>query len=82
MQEQPGAGGREEEVVEVEIGEPVSIGPSEESASAEDIPDLDERERRIAEERKPMGPPLKEPEPGVEEESAEVEPDVGPTDPE
>jgi hypothetical protein len=82
MQEQPEAGRREEDVVEVQIGEPTSIGPEEESASVEDIPDLDERERRIAEERKPMGPPLEQPEPGVEEESAEVGPEVGPTDPE
>jgi hypothetical protein len=83
MQEQPGPGGREEETEFIELGEPAGLsGVSEESASIEEVPDLDERERRIAEERKPMGPPLEQPQPGVEEESAPAGPGEGPTDPE
>jgi hypothetical protein len=57
--------------------------PQESDSQDESRPDLDARERRISERRKPAGPPLAEPdEPlGDEPEGAEATSDVEPVDP-
>lgn len=78
----------DEKAEKAELGEPeheaadVEQGALEERR--EERPDLDERERRISPERKPMGPPLDEPDEGagppVEEEAREA-PEESPTDP-
>jgi hypothetical protein len=81
MSDQPSgraADGREESNT-VDAGEPARE-PSEREAQAEERPDLDERERRIRTERKPMGPPLPEPEERGDERDVEVPPEP-PTDP-
>ncbi len=80
MQEEPGDG-QQEEVDTIDVGEPVrSSDAAEEGAFEEARPDLDERQRRIAEERKPMGPPLTDSE-EPSDERTEAGPTEGPTDP-
>lgn len=81
----------DEEARTVKLGEPeheageVERGAREERE--EERPDLDERERRVSTERKPMGPPLEEGEEGAapspEEEAAEppAEPPTEPSQP-
>jgi hypothetical protein len=50
----------EAEPVSVDVGEPTRATRGE--GGEERRPDLDERESRISTERKPMGPPLQDPE--------------------
>jgi hypothetical protein len=70
-----------EEPESVELGEPTRQADETDRAMAEqERPDLDERHEQIATRRKPMGPPLPEP-----EERDEERPDErteGPVDPE
>jgi hypothetical protein len=82
MSDQPSgraADGREEGN-SVDAGEPAREPNGEREALDEERPDLDERERRIRTERKPMGPPLPEPEDRGDEREVEVPPEP-PTDP-
>ena len=66
----------------IELGEPVRESDDTERAPREeDRPDLDERQRRIGEERKPMGPPLNEREDRGEEREQPASTEE-PTDPE
>lgn len=70
-----------EEAASVDVGEPERATVEEERA--EPRPDLDERDLRIPPERKPMGPPLEEPEEALEDlelEQADGE-QVEPVDP-
>ena len=72
---------RPEEAVSVDGGEPKRAQEGEEPA--EPRPDLDERDLRIPPERKPMGPPLEEPQEALEDlelEQADGE-QVEPVDP-
>ena len=71
-----------EESAAARVGEPERDSDSaERRAREEERPDLDERERRLRTERKPMGPPLEEPE-EREERRGQVESTEAPTDPE
>jgi hypothetical protein len=57
-----------EEPTSVDLGEPTRQTEEAERAMAEqERPDLDERHEQIATRRKPMGPPLQEPEERDEE---------------
>jgi hypothetical protein len=70
-----------EEAATVEVGEPArDARDTQRRAREEERPDLDERERRIRTQRKPMGPPLEEPEGRAEPLAREVPPEP-PTDP-
>jgi hypothetical protein len=71
----------QDESASVELGEPTSEPEGEERE--ERRPDLDERDRRISTRRKPMGPPLQEPEEAREDEfeREEREPAERPVDP-
>jgi hypothetical protein len=62
----------------IEVGEPTRESDAERAAREEERPDLDEREERISEQRKPMGPPLPDTE---QQEEARRAPTEGPTDP-
>jgi hypothetical protein len=64
------------ELGEPERGDQRDLGAPEEEEAR---PDLDERERRIRLQRRPMGPPLEEP--TEREESLRRERTEGPTDP-
>jgi hypothetical protein len=55
----------DEESTSVQVGEPARESDAERSVR-EERPDLDERERRIRPQRKPMGPPLEEAEESAE----------------
>ena len=65
----------------VELGEPTRRNREEALRAREEEvrPDLDERDRRISTERRPMGPPLREP--TEREELQQRERTEGPTDP-
>jgi len=50
-----------EETTPIEVGDPERGGDDAQRGPAErERPDLDERQRRIGEERRPMGPPLRD----------------------
>ncbi len=71
-----------EESTAAQVGEPVRDSDAvERRAREEERPDLDERERRIRTQRKPMGPPLEEAEERGERRGP-VESPEPPTDPE
>ena len=70
-----------EEAVSVEVGEPVRIeDPLRGSQEDQPRPNLDQREERISTTRKPMGPPIEEDTPSLEESRPRENPE-GPTDP-
>jgi hypothetical protein len=70
-----------EEPESVELGEPTRQADEADRAMAEqERPDLDERHEQIATRRKPMGPPL--PEPEERDEERRDERTEGPVDPE
>lgn len=69
-----------EESAAAEVGEPVRDA-AERRAREEERPDFDERQRQIRTQRKPMGPPLEEPEERAEIRGPEESPEP-PTDPE
>jgi hypothetical protein len=70
-----------EESATVQVGGPVRDSDDvERRAREEERPDLDERERRIRTQRKPMGPPLEEAEERAEPRGP-VESPEPPTDP-
>lgn len=81
-QERPPHGSQE--ATASEVGEPGRESGDERQAREEQRPDLDERQRRISTQRKPMGPPLEDldVEPGdtAQETAPEVPPEE-PTDP-
>lgn len=67
-----------EDATTVELGEPTrETAATRRRAREEERPDLDERERRIRTERKPMGPPLEAP----TEERDDPRPREGPSEP-
>jgi hypothetical protein len=79
VNEQPEGRGEAEAI---ELGEPVRDSDDAERAPREeDRPDLDERQRGIGEGRRPMGPPLNEPQERGEEREQPASTE-GPTDPE
>jgi len=70
-----------EEAARVEVGEPERDSDAAERRAREaERPDFDERQRRIRTQRKPMGPPLEEPEDRAERRGPEESPEP-PTDP-
>jgi hypothetical protein len=76
-EERPADGSEEPE--SVDLGEPTRRSEEAERARAEqERPDLDERHERIATRRKPMGPPLQEPEERDEERRERTEDPVDP----
>ena len=71
-----------EEAARAQVGEPERDSDAvERRAREEERPDFDERERRIRTQRKPMGPPLEEPEDRAELRGP-AESSEPPTDPE
>ena len=77
MTDERAADGRQD-TESIELGEPTREPDTERAAREHERPDLDEREDRISEQRKPMGPPLPDTD---QQDDALRAPTEGPTDP-
>lgn len=86
MSEQPGTRppDGQDEPRTVELGEPEQQAEGARSDRSDERPDLDARQRRMSEQRKPMGPPQEEEPEGSDESTGrrdDQQSDNPPTDP-